>query len=199
MTRHHDTTRDTKGDSPGARVVSVSQAAAALSVTVRTVQRRLDSGVLRSEKRNGRRFVVLPSDGPADEKTGATEATPNATFDTTQNTTTRHPNATDGDMASRLIAQLEAENRFLKGELETAHRNHALGMAAMREALKALPKALPAPAAETATGAKNLSKPVIQAANDGAGPTVPKATNGPQKGTEREKTGRAMDWADIEV
>jgi hypothetical protein len=55
-------------------------------------------------------------------------------------------------LAARYVAQLEAENNFLKGTIEAERRDNALTVAALREALKAAAKALPAPGDDSASG-----------------------------------------------
>ncbi|PQV62418.1 DNA binding domain-containing protein, excisionase family, partial [Abditibacterium utsteinense] len=61
----NDATRDTtKGDlsrDMTRQGVAISEAAKILGVSLRTVQRRLDKGELRSIERDGKRFVLLDS------------------------------------------------------------------------------------------------------------------------------------------
>ena len=55
------------------------------------------------------------------------------------------------DFRARYIAQMEAENSFLKSQLEDANRNAAELRASLREALRAMPKQLTAAPDDAAT------------------------------------------------
>jgi hypothetical protein len=159
--RQNDATRDTTG-------ATLDATARALGVSVRTVQRRIKAGDLSAIERDGRRLVLLPGD-----------ATKSATVDAT----TRQNDATERDTSSRYVSHLETENTFLRGQIEAMQQQHALAMAAMREAMRAMPKALPAPA--------DVSPEKGGAANDS-----PTRTNGPQKPAERAGTG-GLSYGDI--
>lgn len=143
-TTRNATQRDTQRDivvSSVASGVTITAAAGVLGVTVRTVQRRLDSGILRSIMRDGRRLVLLDS--------GATDrATENATQ---RDTMTRHatPNVASrdtapDDMATKYVAQIEAENRFLRLQIEEGNRNAAELRSALRKSLDNAPRQLTA-------------------------------------------------------
>lgn len=157
--------RDKKGDKKATPVVSrdapnvalgdtITATARRLGVSVRTVQRRLDSGILRSIERDGRRFVLL--DGDATQ--GDTTRQNVVSRDTTQrDSVTRHAtpddatrDTTQGDMGGRYVTQLERENAFLKAQIEEGNRNAAELRAALRKALEAQPRALPMGASEPA-------------------------------------------------
>lgn len=140
------TQRDTQHDIDVSRVasgVTITAAAQRLGVSVRTVQRRLDSGVLRSIERDGRRLVLLDSG--------------TAQGDTKRDTVTRHATENDAtrdtaqdDMTTRYVAQIEAENRFLRLQVEEGNRNAAELRAALRKALDNAPKMITMGAAESA-------------------------------------------------
>jgi hypothetical protein len=168
MTLH--TEPDTGGD-----WLTVSSAAAALGVSPRSIQRRCVAGTLAARlvaTGNGQRWEIDPAaldnsprrdtndanDSDTNDATAArdatqTTATPRAkrhkrqrrdTNDATQ--TTVATVATPGDSyAARLIEAQAAEIEFLKGTIEAERRESALTVAALRDAIKAMPKALPAP------------------------------------------------------
>ena len=58
------------------------------------------------------------------------------------------------DLAARLLEQLETENKFLRATVEQLQRDGAETRAALREALKLAPKALPE-ASQTGAAAQN--------------------------------------------
>ncbi len=78
--------------------VSITEAARRLNCSVRTVQRRLDSGALESVEVDGQRRVKLPHDRATDNATpDATGRQDNATGGTPHNATTRHNDARQRD------------------------------------------------------------------------------------------------------
>jgi excisionase family DNA binding protein len=151
-TATNDATRDTTGrDSdatPMRQSATIGDAAKALGVSVRTIQRRIERGQMSATERDGKRFVELPSHS-------ATVATPmrqGATVDATP----RQSDATERDSDAERIAELKAEVLFLRGLVEQRDRDGAELRAALREALKLAPKQLqagtqPPQAAQSAT------------------------------------------------
>ena len=137
-----DATRDTtKGDTTRDSV-TVTEAARRLGVSVRTVQRKLDSGELQAIRRDGKRRVLLSPDATtrqadATERDNVTrqKATPDATErDTAQAGSTP-------DLAAQLTQSRE-EILFLRGLVEQHQRSEAELRAALRKSLDAMPKAL---------------------------------------------------------
>lgn len=146
-----DTTRDTTERDTARQCATITEAARILRVSIRTVQRRLDSGALNSIERDGKRLVQLP--------TNATEsATPDAPTrrDTRQNDATERDTAQAGstpDLAA-MLTQSREEILFLRGLVEQRDRDAAELRAALRKSLDAMPRALPSgstPDAENAT------------------------------------------------
>ena len=139
----NDATRDTTPSLLSRQGVALPDAAKALGVSLRTVQRRLDRGDLGFIERDGRRFVLLEGDA-IDRDTGATsDATPApsvARHDTTRDTLSRQGGAIDRERE----AELKEEIRFLRGLVEQRDRDAAELRAALREALRAQPRQLPA-------------------------------------------------------
>ncbi len=139
MTRH-----DTTDDATARDNVTFEEAARLLGVSLRTVQRRVKDGNLNSIERDGARLVCL-----------ATGATDDATRDTTRrdnDATARQIDATKRDTAqagstpdvTASLAQSREEILFLRGLVEQRERDAAELRAALREALKAMPKAITA-------------------------------------------------------
>jgi excisionase family DNA binding protein len=148
-----DSRRDSRGDvsrDMSRDIATVTEAAKRLGVTVRTVQRRLDRGELKSIEADGKRLVVLPAG-----------ATAGATGDTTAgDSDTRHDatgDATPHDSGGAFMAHLVEENAFLRRAVEQRDRDAAELRAALRKALDAMPKAITAPADSDAPQAPQLA------------------------------------------
>lgn len=156
-------------DSP-ALWLPVAEAAARLSVSPKTVWRRAKSGQLEARKvASGRGGFVWEI---ALEATGRTERTPTARPDKSERTphgqsdgaapasrseSTGRPDKSDrqtdqtatgqpDEITTRLLAHLERESEFLRATVEQHQRSEAELRAALREALKAQPQQLAAPA-----------------------------------------------------
>lgn len=139
LTRHgatNDATRDTtERDS-----VSFEEAARVLDVSLRTVQRRVKDGALNTIERDGTRLVCLAPDATKRRDTRQSVVTDDATV--RQIDATKRDSEADA-MTGEVLALLKSENSFLRGMLEARDRDAAELRAALREALKATPKALP--------------------------------------------------------
>ena len=91
----------------------------------------------------------------------------------------------------RLIEAQAAEIEFLKGTIEAERRENALTVAALREAIKAMPKALPSPrdvaANSSVTDSVTESAPEApqRDENSAAGATSPTVQSEAQKPIER--------------
>lgn len=195
--------------------VSITEAARRLDCSVRTVQRRLDSGALESVEVDGQRRVQLPRDN----------ATPNATSDATSGTrhdtttrqndapqhdsenelqgdTTRHdtrqmarhgatdnatPATTNATADTRVIEILERENSFLKSQIESANRATAEAHAALRAALAAQPRALNEGSPQVLAVDENARETMPQVLV-GASQNAPERADGPQNTTAIKKT-----------
>lgn len=170
-----DTTKNAPA-APGTALTWLPLAAAALilGISERTAQRRAKAGKIPARKvkrKDGEAWEIgLGADiVPTGADTVLSAKGPEVpTFDG------RVPTGADTDFTEHL----KAENAFLRGQIETIQREHALAMAAMREALRVLPKALPAPE------------------NSGAATDTPKPPKAPKNGAQATKTG-ALSWADV--
>lgn len=166
--------------------LSVSAAAAALGVSIRTVKRWIATGEVETRKDGARRVVRLPekrdTKGDKGEILEGTKGTRQKGHDTffvspsvslhaqkegqkghlegDKGDTARvpfvpsvSPFVTDSsagaapDFGARYMEHLEKENEFLRRALEGAQQSEAVTKAALREALKAMPKALTSGAA----------------------------------------------------
>ena len=150
--RQDDATGRATPDATGARVVSITEAAQVLGLSVRTIQRRLDSGALQAIEVEGARRVQLPKaratgDATEDDRgrdkgnaTGRQVARQDATEMATAQVLAA-PNAGTRE------EELREEVKFLRGVIEQQQRDAAELRAALREALKMSQRALPEPAA----------------------------------------------------
>lgn len=186
-TRQNGVSRVAPNVAPG---VTITAAALRLGVSVRTVQRRLDAGILRSIERDGRRLVLL--DGDATE--GDITRQNGVSRDTTQrDIVTRHatPNdaTRDATGVTLLIEQRDrdrAEIAFLRGLVEQRDRDAAELRAALRKALDSMPRALTegtASAPESPRAPKPAPDVVLPVAR----------SDGPEIAQERD------EWPDLEA
>jgi excisionase family DNA binding protein len=144
-------------DAPAGDIVTITEAARLLGISVRTVQRRLDAGTLEAVEDEGKRLVRLPSDATAQaigytshDAPGMSSGTPHgATGNTTAQATTAASDATR-DASGELVAELRDQVKFLRSQVEEHARAEAELRAALREALRMQAKALPEPGQETA-------------------------------------------------
>jgi hypothetical protein len=136
--------------------LTVSEVAARLKISERTVQRRCKSGKLTARLESG-------DDGAAWLINGATLPTGDAiTADTADNVPTGDATPNESESAQSVgsvtpdvatlptgadtdfLAHLKAENEFLRGAIEQHQRSEAELRAALRKALEAMPKQLEA-------------------------------------------------------
>lgn len=188
MTRQHDTTGDSDATRDGARWLPFVEAAGALGVTLRTIQRRAASGELPSRDGHGGRVVLVKA--PI-----ATEAATRRDSDAT----TRHHDATrdsghdnGGKVEAELRDALEREReqvKFLRGLVEARDRDAAELRAALRKALDNASRALPAPDGHaTATPPSNASS-APTTVPDVAAALVPETpTAAPQRAARKPDT-----------
>jgi excisionase family DNA binding protein len=147
--------------------LTVSQAAARLGVSERTIQRRCKSGKLKAE-------LVTDADGEEWRIDPATLPTGDAISADTADRVT--PTVTTGD-DGRLLDQLQTENVFLRAMVEQHQRSEAELRAALRKALDAMPLAITAgienEPIEAAQGAQSTpAKETTLAAKQSAPPRV---------------------------
>ena len=220
----HDDPTTGPGTSPG--WLSVSQAAAALGVSPKTVWRRAKAGELTARKvASGRGGFVweIGADSIPDatrQPTGQTERPdaqkrtpttgqkpafraqtdrpkPSDRPDSRPDTTA--PNATAGEVELlRDTLAKERENAaFLRGVIEQLQRDGAETRAALRKALELAPKELKAPSGD---GAPKPTEAPKARETDGAAKETAQTSNDPQTGKEREKTGKdggGLTYADV--
>jgi excisionase family DNA binding protein len=128
MTRH-DATNDATRDTTESDNVSFEEAARRLGVSLRTVQRRVRDGNLNTIESDGARLVCL---------------TPTATSDATPRQIDATKRDSEPDANGEVLSLLKSENAFLRSMLEARERDAAELRSSLREALKAMPKALTA-------------------------------------------------------
>lgn len=159
MTRQHDSSdSDATSD---ATAMPLDAAAAALGISLRTLQRRLKAGDLQAIERDGARLVLLPLTSTARPATvDATARQSDATRDTT-----RDNSATIEAALRDALAREREQVAFLRAQVESHARAEAELRAALREALKLQARALPAPDAQQVRDAPPVV-PVVP-------PTVP--------------------------
>lgn len=187
--------------------VSTAAAAAALGVSEKTVWRRAKAGQLAARKVSGTRGglvweIALDSTGQPSGQTDKQDAQPTTRTDN-QNTQpdkterpTGHRDGQSEDFATRYVARLESENDFLRRALESAQQSEAITKAALREALKAMPKAITGGAAESA--------PSVPESRTNRGGERNHAThqNGPQIAPESDEISSydaLADWLESEM
>ncbi len=183
-----DATPDaTAGDSRGdvsRDTATVTEAAKRLGVTVRTVQRRLDRGELKSIEANGKRLVVLPAEATGDATADQSVTRQDATDDTTGHDS-------GDDEVARLLAEKDARIQDLRAtvdaqrlQIEAANRTAAEAAAALREALKMSNRALPA--VSTSVETESALQAPQRAPETAAGNQARPAPIGSQRPAERE-------------
>jgi hypothetical protein len=200
---------DTPDTSNTVQWLTVTQAAAALGVSARAIQKRAARGSLTARKveRNG--VEVWEVDG-RELRTNRREQgrepanllrqtfAPQAPFHAQGG---REPGANMDanpfapmDAPRELLEHLKAENNFLRGVVEQLQRDGAETRAALRKALENGARALPAPAGNAST-----QMPIdadVPAQNGGAAKEKVGTANAPQNGAERAKPS-ALTYADI--
>lgn len=179
--------------------VSTAIAAARLGVSERTILRRAQAGKLESRKETTTRGVVVVVALDCGEvPTGADIVPTGADTQTTLETPSNGaevPTGADG-ADTTLTAHLLDENRFLRGVIEQLQRDGAETRASLREALKAMPKAI-------TSGAAPMAVERTQAPSNGAsGGSVAAASNGAQNALEGEESasyGALADWLENQM
>lgn len=169
--------------------LTVSEVAARLKISERTVQRRCKSGRLQAHLETGEDGAAWLIDSATLPTSDAIAADAAANLPTGDDTTferegapsvvTGAPGAaivtTSADNA--LLAHLQSENVFLRGQIEAHARAEAELRAALRKALDAMPKAIEAPRDENAQNTPQTAATGKEAAG---------AQNTLKSGTERE-------------
>jgi excisionase family DNA binding protein len=171
MTRH-DATNDATNDATERDNVSFEEAARRLGVSLRTVQRRVKDGNLNSIESDGARLVCLARAATRRDN----DATPRQ-IDATQRDT---PQAGSTPDVAASLAQSREEILFLRGLIEQRDRDAAELRAALREALKAMPKAITA--GNESTPIEASQAPIIPPGD--VAPVAQKQS--PQNGTQRK-------------
>jgi hypothetical protein len=189
------------GEPFAAQWLAVAEVADLLGVTPRTIQKRCKAGKLdaRSVKTpTGDQWEINGASVEGGRTEATNEAANRATNSDEQAANSSQPQG-DGnreqgagrddaspDFRAKYIAQIEDENRFLKLQLEAAMQSEAQTKAALREALRAMPKQL-----EAGTPEPPEAAPIARANN------VPSATpSGPQKPAQRDHPLTIGDIAD---
>jgi hypothetical protein len=193
-------------------VVSITEAAHHLGVSVRTVQRRLDGGQLEAVWEGDTRRVRLPIEGDRATRQGDTSE-----GDTRRDSGTTRHDAPQGDIQrdtsrdnttnaqstlASLIAEKDARITDLRAtveaqrlQIEAANRTAAEAQAALREALKMSNRALMEPGQSTLEVVSSAPAESRPAATDEAQSTLMskeagQPTSGPQIEAEHERGGR---------
>ena len=181
-----------------------------LDVSPRTIQRRCQNGKLSAKQMAGEFGEVWEIERAAVEKMATTkrgdkprqqprQSAATATTGDDRATTSGVNSASDAraiipladerktadrdtapDFRARYIAQMEAENSFLKSQLEDANRNAAELRAALRKALEIAPRQLPAAPTDTTTP----TNPAPQTAQE-----APPIVAAPNQSPKREQSG----------
>jgi excisionase family DNA binding protein len=182
MTRHDTTTRQsdaTEGDS-----VTFEEAARLLGVSLRTVQRRVKDGHLNTIESDGARLVCLAPDATADATRRDNDATARQ-IDATRRDTAQAGSTPD---VAASLAQSREEILFLRGLVEQRDRDAGELRAALREALKAMPKAITA---------GNESAPISASQASESTPDDQTGASAKQSPQRREKRPKLTAWQRI--
>jgi hypothetical protein len=170
-----------------AKWISVRAAALALGVSARAIQKRAARGTLAARKVEKDGASVWEVDGRelGANMDAATKPTPtqnsvglDANPGANPRTDGREPSATLPDFATKYVAQLESENEFLRRALESAQQSESITKAALREALRAMPKAI-------AAGDSSARIEADAPQNGDGRQSDADATNGPQNAPNR--------------
>jgi hypothetical protein len=151
-------------------------------------QWEIDAATLHIQGNDGDDANDTDDTTPTTQTTGTTNPTTATTPATTTGTTATTTANDTGDrndtgLSSRYVAQLETENKFLRGVVEQQQRDAAELRAALREALRAMPKALlPSGQAPQA----------VQEATQSAGTITTATSTGQQARTAQQGTTRKI-------
>jgi hypothetical protein len=171
---------------------STARAASALGVSERTILRRAAAGKLESRKETtARGLVVVVALDTGEVPTGADIVPTGADTQTTLKApeiASEVPTGADG-ADTTLTAHLLEENRFLRAMIEGLQQSEAVTKAALREALKAMPKALTSGTPETAP------EPPVSGDKRGREGLGGAAAKGAQNATE---SGDEVDFDELE-
>lgn len=178
------------------RVVSISEAALLLGLSVRSIQRRLDGGALEAVTIDGKRRVRLPPDTPksAIQSDGGA---PTVQSDTSRDASVAQISDRLSPLAAQLIESQASEIGFLRSQIEAQHaqieaqraeylatieaerRESALTIAALREAIKAMPRQLTSGDASAAELPPQRDEEPATATTSPAAPIAPESAPEP--------------------
>jgi len=193
---------------PQSAYLTVSEAAARLKVSERTIRRRCETGKLKADLQptatGSAWHIEADSCGQVRPNTRTSAAIGADTFsseDQSQNRSERADTAAnssdrlgqaaaigaDTPNAADLLAQSREEIHFLRGLIEQRDRDAAELRAALREALRAMPKAIEAASGSTPTVKNATGKNTTEAARSGEpAQPAPSTPNAPQRPSQRE-------------
>ncbi len=178
--------------------LTINQAAARLGISERTLRRRIKAGAVKARKvaceGGGTQLLIEVDSVPAkvtrvpDNFESETANVPD-TLPTVPDTRAGQSDSVPDTANGEVLALLKSENAFLRGLVEQRDRDAAELRAALREALKAMPKALPDGAKPEQVGAEKR-EPIeaSQAASTtNASETAADAKQSPQRGAQAKK------------
>lgn len=183
----------------GAQWLTTSQAATALGISPRSIRRQCEAGDLQSKRVGGAWRVAAsavksdterPSETAITDNTATDAATTSrieaAKLDTERPSRTEEADETATGAATsanvEIIADLRDQVAFLRASVEQHQRSEAELRAALREALRAMPKQLTQGAPETPPGGQGEPQTVTP---DNLPPSSPPAPPGPAKRARR--------------
>jgi hypothetical protein len=165
--------------------LTVSQAAARLGVSERTVQRRCKSGKLAAKLESGEEGTAWLVDG-SKLPTGADTQNTSESRQSVVSVPTGAANVPTG-ADSGLLEHLRVENAFLRGLVEQRDRDAAELRAALREALRMSNRALmPAASDESASAADAPQQTQTTKAGNQSKPAAIAAQRAAERPTERD-------------
>jgi hypothetical protein len=166
--------------------VSVSDAAKARGVSVRTVKRWIENGEVETRKDGARRLVLLPVERDTEGTQEGHDAPSHVQKEDTKGTRSVNQHA-DRE------AELKEEIRFLRGVIEQLQRDGAETRAALRKALESGRPQL------TSGTPNEVPETVPETPQKATASTYSKAQATPQKATECPKTsyGEGLTYGDI--
>jgi hypothetical protein len=175
--------------------LTINQAAARLGISERTLRRRIKAGAVKARKvaceGGGTQLLIEVHSVPA-----KVTRTPDTVPDNFESENANVPDTRAGQSDSvpdtangEVLALLKSENAFLRGLVEQRDRDAAELRAALREALKAMPKALPdgAKLEQVGTEKREPIEPSQAASTTNASETAADAKQSPQRGAQAKK------------
>lgn len=185
----------------------IDKAARALGVSARTLKRRVALGVVTSKLEKGRRLVAVPAGsvpiGTLVPQNGTVGPVTKGQTEGQQGQVSQGHAGTEGPNGLALLVEQRdrdrAEIAFLRGIVEQHQRSEAELRQSLREALRAMPKAI--------TAGQHSPSSVENAQNgpqDGAaGYDGPSVSNEPESGENRSESGLSYgdiaDWLEQEA